>query len=71
MFHKYYGFVCLNVVLKFQVLGLIVEGRYLQDCKLEKYLIHRKLPHPTMYKSDFIEGSEIDTLYSEFFLLNI
>ena len=39
--------------------------------KLEKYLIHRKLPHPTMYKSDFIEGSEIDTLYSEFFLLNI
>jgi hypothetical protein len=67
----YYGFVCLNVALKFQVLGLIVEGRYLQNCKVGKYLIHRKLAYPMMYKSDFIERSEIDTLYSEFFLLNL
>ena len=71
VFQKYYGFVCLNVALKFHVLGLIVEGRYLQNSQVTKYLIHRKLTHPTMYKSDFIERNRIDTLYSEFFLLDI
>ena len=43
----------------------------LQNYKEIKYLIYRKLPPPIMYKSDFIERSEIDTLYSEIFLLNI
>ena len=71
LFQSYHSLVCLNVSLKFKVYGLIVEGRYLQNCKVSKLSIHRKLPFPTMYKSDLNEILEIDTLYSEFFLLNI
>ena len=71
LFQSYHSLVCLNVALKFKVCGLIVEGRYLQNCKVSKYFIHRKLPYPSMYKSDFNEISEIDSLYSEYFLLNI
>jgi hypothetical protein len=70
VFQSHYSFVCLNVALKFRVLGLIVEGRYLQNCKIGKYFIHRKLSYPMMYKSDVVETGEIDTLYSEFFILN-
>ena len=71
VFHSCHSLVCLNVAIKFKVFGLIVEGRYLQNCKVSKFLIYRKLPFPTMYKTDLNEICEIDTLYSEYFLLNI
>ena len=71
VFQSCHKLVCLNVAIKFKVFGLVVESRYLQKCKVSKYFIRRKLPYPSMYNSDFNEISEIDSLYSEYFLLNI
>ena len=71
IFQSCHNLVCLNVAFKFKVFGLIVESRYLHNRKVSKFFIHRKLPYPSMYKSDFDEICEIDSLYSEYFLLNI
>ena len=71
VFQNYHSTVCLKAAIIFKVFGLIVEGRYLQNCRAAKYYLHRKLSSPTMYKSGLSEASSIDALYSEYFLLSI
>ena len=61
----------INICFQLKVLGLLVEERYLADIKINNFALSYVLPKPYTYKSDTLDSSSIDTLYSEFFLLNI
>ena len=71
MFNCKYKLVCHKVSIKYRIFGMIIDNRYLNSSNLSNLLIRRKLPYPTMYKSDINMKNDIDSLYSEYFLLNI
>ena len=71
MFNCKYKLVCHKVSIKYRIFGMIIDNRYLNSSNLSNLLIRRKLAYPTMYKSDINMINDIDSLYSEYFLLNI
>ena len=69
IFNKCCGGITLKIAYYFRVIGLIVDSRYLRQ-GYSKIMTYKKLlPHPLIYKSNL--SINIDTLYSEIFLLNL
>jgi len=71
IFPKFINCISMKLCFQLKVLGLLVEERYLADMKINNFALPYVLPKPYTYKSDTLDSSSIDTLYSEFFLLNI
>jgi hypothetical protein len=70
LFLKYIGHIKARVCLRLRVCGLLISQWYLKNCK-PSGLIRIRRPQPTLFKSDSVEKDDIDTLYSEQFLLNM
>lgn len=58
----------LRVMMELKVIGMIVEERFLENRNLK---LSVKRPFVTMYKSQDLQPRDIDSLYSELFLLNL
>jgi hypothetical protein len=58
----------LRVMMELKVIGVIVEERFLENRNLKLTV---KRPFVTMYKSPDLQPRDIDSLYSEFFLMNL
>ena len=71
IFSKFINFFNLKLCYQLKVLGLLVEERYLVDMKINSFAFPYVLPRPYTYKSDTLDSSSVDTLYSEFFLLDL
>jgi hypothetical protein len=60
--------ICFRVPLALKTVGIVVDSRFLQDrtisCKKTKNFYM-----PMLYRSDHLKPTEVDYLYSEFFLL--
>jgi len=60
----------LTVCLHLKATALLVDKRYLQGRKVPRAWEY-PLPHPRMYKSEYLKKDDITTLYSELILLNL
>ncbi len=70
LFLKYIACIRLKICSRLGVCGLLISQRYLKNCK-PSGLIRIRRSQPTLFKSDLLEKDDVDTLYSEQFLLNM
>jgi hypothetical protein len=70
IFSKYINTVSLKACLAMKVVGLIIDERYLKGRGI-RYSIRRGIPDRKIFKSESLKGEDVDTLYSELFVLNL
>jgi hypothetical protein len=68
LFYQKIGMLRLSLALKLRVIGIIIDERFVQDRNIR---FSMKYPQVAMYKSPDLEPKDIDSLYSEYFLLDL
>jgi hypothetical protein len=58
----------ISLAMKLKVIGIIIDERFVHDCNMRFFI---KYPRVSMYKSPDLEPKDIDSLYSEYFLLDL
>jgi len=69
IFTKFIKYISFNICLRMGTLGLLVDERYFKS-KIPRGILSARLPKIRLFKSSKLTREEIDTLYSEFFILN-
>lgn len=68
LFYQNIDMLRLSLAMKLRVIGIIVDERFVHDRNIRFSI---KYPQVSMYKSHDLEPKDIDSLYSEYFLLDL
>jgi len=68
VFYQTIDMLRISLAMKLRVIGIIIEERFVHDRNMRFSI---KYPWVSMYKSTDLEPKDIDSLYSEYFLLDL
>jgi len=67
---QHIGCIAFRICLRFRVLGLLIDDRLLKGHS-HGMSISLKLQSPRLFRSEALDRTQVDSLYSELFLLNL